>query len=285
MKSNIVKVAGIIIGLAFVFSLLPHSIATVEWSDDFNDGDYVGWTVTAGNWMVVSNGFYLASTYVSEAYNYDRIWHPSTQVVGTWSFNVSVVNNELAFVNILFMANGTDTYNPDPGEQYICDYAGYGVRLNYGDVYLFKQDGYHEDTTLLAAGYDVYDRDKEIGNSGWVHVDVTRNSTGAIYVYVNAADYNAEPDIIHVDTDYNYSERFVMNSYFYTGICFDEIVVDDEILFPRTTTPETTSETPTTPTTDGGTTPPPPMDPTLLIAGAGVVGVVVIVAVVFLRRR
>jgi hypothetical protein len=136
-------------------------------------------------------------------------------------------------------------------------------------------------------GYDVPLADATIDDMGsWAHVDITRNSTtGCINVYFNATSSIAEPDISHVDNDYNYSEVFVM-AHDRNGFRFDNIVVDNETLITPvistpTPTPSPTPTQSTTPTNGNGE--PPDMTMMYLIAGGGVAVIVVLVIVVKMR--
>ena len=270
MKSQLLKITGLFIGLVFVFSLLPQTAATVVWEDNFDDGNYNGWTVTEGGYEVIDSN-YLRTSF-PEGAHHCRIWHSSDQVVGTWSFDI----RPSAFqCEVLFMANGTD-----PPE----DYDGYGIKLTEDYISLIKRKGSWDggDTTLAYSSIG----DTE---SKWTHIDVTCDDTGEFNVYVNATSNSAIPIINAVDTEFSYSERFVLDCHWALS-SFDNITVDNEILItpiPTTTSEPTTTTTPTDTsptTTDGGTTPP-PISTTLLIIGAGVGGVVIIAAVVCMRRR
>jgi len=265
LKAEIVKLTALLFGLIFVFTLFTQSAAAVVWSDNFDDGNYNGWTVIEGHWQVTDG--YLEDYYVDE-FIY-MIWHDSSQVVGTWSFDLyQSGTGDNARSICLFMANETDDYN----------YYGYGLRITETSVLLMKQEG--QRITAETLSFVVFE---DFLNT-WTHFDVTRNSTGGLHVYVNATSTTTEPDITVVDTEYSYSERFV---WYALGIFvhIDNITVDNEILItppePTTTTTETTTTSDTT-TTDGTAL---PIDTTLLIAGAGVVGVIIIAAVVFTRRR
>ncbi|MFW9927708.1 MAG: hypothetical protein ACFFDM_13235 [Candidatus Thorarchaeota archaeon] len=140
-----------------------------------------------------------------------------------------------------------------------------------------KLDG---ESAPASLGFAVFDDLLQV----WMHIDVTRDSAGEINVFLNATSDTEEPIISFVDTEYSYSERFVIEEVGRGGDRFDNFTVDDAILItPPETTPTDTTTTTTDTTTDGGT--PPPIDTTLLLMGAGVTGVVIIVVVVLLKRR
>jgi hypothetical protein len=261
MKTRFLKISASLICLVFAFCLVTSSDAAIVWEDNFNDGNYDGWTVSVGDWRV-SDG--VLETYYVSSYIW-RIWHPSTQVVGTWSFDVETSTFAVFENTFLFMANGTDT---------TFTYDGYGIKITHDD-FLFMKFYEGSSIPLKMASID--------GIAGsWAHVDITRNSTGEFHVYINATSSIAEPDISIVDTEYSYSEQFVINSN-QEGFLLDNIVVDDEIkITPLVSTPTTTTNTTISSTTTNGGDTPPPIDTTLLIVGAGVV---IVAAVVFMRRR
>ncbi len=274
MNRTQLKCAGILISLVFVFSVFPQSAATVEWEEYF-DGDWDGWTVTAEyncDWVITNNAL---DTDTDAVEGICRMWHESNITVGTWKIDCLVPINGDGIPRILFLANGTDP--PGASED---DYQGYGIEVFPPNdaIYLYKQDGdWQFGDQLLASApvEDAYDT--------WITYAITRNSTGGINVYINPASSVAEPDISFVDTEFSYSERFVLEVHFGNAM-FDNITVSDTIDYtPPEHTP--TSPTDTTPTTDDTTPPPQPMDPTLIIAGAGVAGIVIIAGVVFMRRR
>ncbi|MFW9927709.1 MAG: hypothetical protein ACFFDM_13240 [Candidatus Thorarchaeota archaeon] len=106
MKTGILKISGVLIGLIFVLSFLPQSAATAVWSDNFDDGNYAGWTITEGTWSVVSG--ILESEDLGFSYGLQRIWHASSQIEGTWSFDHWSIDTWYSFeATIMFMANGT----------------------------------------------------------------------------------------------------------------------------------------------------------------------------------
>ncbi|MFW9767367.1 MAG: hypothetical protein ACFFF9_10390 [Candidatus Thorarchaeota archaeon] len=254
MKNIILRCTALIISLVFVFSLVPHSVAAVVWEDNFDDGNYDDWTVSQGSWDA-SNG-YLVAEYGSDLLH--EIWHNSSQIEGTWSFDLFLVydSNDYGSMYFDFIVNGTSEYS-------------FHVSCDEGNPIVALIGG----ATLESAGL-------AIGNQTWTHIDITRNSTGGMHVYVNATGPVAEPILSAVDTTHSISERFeIVSTYSVEGSRVDNIVVKDtiDIVPPESTTPTTSDPTPTT--TDGGG------DTTLLIIGAGVAVIAIIAAVVFMRRR
>ncbi|MHA2320447.1 MAG: hypothetical protein ACXACG_02220 [Candidatus Thorarchaeota archaeon] len=262
METDLLRITGILIGLVFVFSLLPQSAATIVWSDNFDDGNFDGWTVTEGSCDASSE--YLVGVYNGELRH--KIWYPSSQIVGTWSFDVYPGDQRPeqggGTIEVEFMGNGTDRYmlSIRPSNDYDALH-----------VY-FKNNNFPLGYVEIEGGLDT-----------WTHYDVTRNSTGGLSLYVNATSTTDEPVLTAADTMYSYSDRFTVIFHYREDSRIDNVVVDDEILFPYDTTTSQSENTTTTTTTNGGATF--PIDTTLLIAGAGVAGVVIIAAVVCMRRR
>ena len=271
MKTRIMKFTALLFGLIFVFSLFPQSAAAVVWSDDFDDGNYDGWTVELGDFLV-TDGELLSQS----GDNVRMIWHASSQTVGTWSFDHwHPTHTNIHTQNFIFLASGDVT--PSPA------YSGYGIRITECTIFLIRYD----EGTSVSLAFTILETFYET----WTHYDITRNTTGGFHVYANATSTTAEPNLVVVDTTYDISDKFLLregnygNTYPVSRI--DNITVDDEILItppePTTTETTTTSDTTTTETTTVGDVF--PIDTTLLLAGAGVVGVIIIVAVVFTRRR
>jgi hypothetical protein len=230
----------------------------VVWEDNFDDGNYDDWTVSNGSWHVVDGS--LEAVYGTDLLH--EIWHNSSQIEGTWSFDLFLVydSNDYGSMYFDFIVIGTSEYSL----RVSCDEGNPVVALMGG-------------VTLESAGLAV-------GNQTWTHFDITRNSTGGMHVYVNATGSVAVPILSAVDTTHSTSERFeIASTYDVEGSRIDNIVVKDTIDITPT---YSTTPTGTTPT-NGGTSPPPqPIDTTpLYIVGAGVVGVAIIAVVVFLRRR
>ena len=263
MKTRLLKCIGVFIGLIFIFSLLPQSAAEVVWEDDFETG-MDGWTVIVGHWRVADG--MLEAYYVDDLDH--RISHPSSQVVGTWSFDMYHPSAE-CYTTMWFITNGTDT----PDENY-----GYGLRIGGDLIYMVKLEGDYLSSSPIAGA--VYESDDDFEDV-WIHINITRDSAGEFNVYFNETSTIAEPIFSCTDTEYNYSTRMLIDFGGAVVEKFDNIVVDDEILItPLDPTPTPTPTSPTSPTS-----PETAIDTTLLIAAAGVGGVVIIAAVVCMRRR
>jgi hypothetical protein len=213
-----------------------------------------------------------------------RIWCPSNQTTGTWSFDyLNIVDGPDAAhgdffckYNVHFMATGSAS---SPG----CNISGYSIQFSEDVIYILRYDDY--DPVLLKMVL----LEGQWGTS--TKYDITRDALGAIRVYANATTSIAEPVIECVDTTYNHSEKFMINLYYnnypYRLSSIDNIVVDDNITVvpppPPTPTPPESS------TTEPNTTPEPTglgftLDPMLLVVGGGAV-VLLLILVIIVKRK
>ncbi len=214
MKTKILKFTALLFGLIFVFSSFPQTAAAVVWSDNFDDGNYDGWTVELGSFLV-TDGELMSDTGTTIRI----IWHASSQTVGTWSidhWNPTHVN--IHAQNIIFLASGDVTPT--------ADYSGYGIRIREASVFLLRYD----EGVSVSLVFTLFENFEQT----WTHYDITRNSTGGLHVYVNATSTTAEPDLVVVDTTYDHSNKFILrggnNIGAYAVSQIDNITVDNEIL-------------------------------------------------------
>jgi hypothetical protein len=145
-----------------LFMTFPCKAATV-WSDNFDSGNYNGWTVT--------NGTFSAEDHTLRSIGGGGvIIHPSSVTTGTWSFDILGVNDT---------GVGLMSSYPVPFSL---------ARSGYGWIGIAKEG--------LVLGLDVaqggagvrvgqYDYPSSKGASGWQHIDVTRSSDGRTCVYLN----------------------------------------------------------------------------------------------------
>ena len=255
-----------LIGLLLFVSVNP-AVAAEVWSDNFDDGNYDGWTVEYGGYRVTDG--VLENHFVDLDTHGHIIWHSSSVTEGTWSFDVNIDHNHPGSVMCMFMVNGTSRL----------DYEGYYLTIEDNDVMI----GYAIVQSLGSQHYllDINESFDDFQDT-WTHFDICRNDTGGINVFVNET-YSAPAVSAVPSIQYDYSERLVLQTWAGYDTQFDNVTVYDEDLHPVWTDP--LNET-TTPTTDGGTTPPPDgIDPTtmLIIAGGGIAVVVVIVVIVKMR--
>jgi hypothetical protein len=234
--------------------------ATVVWSDNFDDGNYDGWTILGYNSTIdpVAGNFSATSgmlTSLDDDANIAR--HDSTTSVGTWSFDLFVPHETdgLGAIDVMFMSNGTRPY-PEYSSMTVSFEAWY----DHNRFDLWELRGNHQGVLL-----DYYIPSG--GIEGWWHVDVSRSSDGHYWGYLNGTLI-----MDTINNDVTSSDYFEFFSWNVTGAAIDNIVVNDTV----TTPPPTTTPT--------ATAPPPNMPYILITVGVAVV-VLLLVAVVFLRRR
>ena len=162
----------IILLCASWFTTFPCEAATV-WSDDFDDGDYEGWTVTIGSFSAEEN------TLEAGTGDLNFVYHPSSVATGTWSFDIS--SETFALVYFMCSDGAIDQVNPISIDRIAHPDPACFLTINWvtDSVGLYRsiRDGDRSDDVRLAA------YDSKTGFSGWQHIDVTRNSDGRICVY------------------------------------------------------------------------------------------------------
>ena len=256
-----------IVMLMFVYQPIMCNAAVV-WSDDFDDGNYDGWTV--------EDGSFSASEYMLEATGDfpNNIHQESSVIWGTWSFDVLIETAPsgycLVFLNGLDFEWLGDAFGSGPGKGFI-------LRFQRDSLTLYKFTGGE-----LGASMGSYTHDSNF--DGQMHFDITINSDGKTFVYL---------DEVEVIESLNIG-AFETSEYFHLmipqGIAFDNISVSDTIdiqtetttttidTTTETTTEETTTTTSTTPEGDGTDT------TMMLLIGGGLAAVVVVLLIVWKVR-
>jgi hypothetical protein len=216
------------------------------WSDDFDDGDFDGWTICE-NWLYDSGSNWSATNYYLQCTQSDSgiISHLSDTAYGTWicDFKVDEAQVELGtYASIVFISSNLDGATDD--------LACYWISFSVGSTsegYIFAPSlEKYKDTD----GATIANSETHLPVAGWHHIEVTRTTGGLFSVY-----HNGSLILQGTDTDIDTSELFS----FWTSrwSMFDNIVVDDA----------------------------PPID-WLLIGVAGLSAVVIVaVLVIILKRR
>jgi hypothetical protein len=250
------------------------------WSDNFNDGNYDGWTIC--------DNAALAAQFPSAGFNESQwsaadnhlkldqedmgiITHPSNVANGTWSFDIklneTLIDSTTEF-QFAFIADDliltTDDF--DLTQRYCINL---NVLSAAETMALSLRKRLSGEFTVIDT-YGTY-----VPVTGWHSINITRTEAGLMSVYLN------DTHIMQVmDTDIDTCELVWL--WFEDGTMIDNIVVNDEVLITHTT-PTPTETTPTT-TTTTPTTPPPPFD-WLPIAIIGASAVVIVAVLVFVLRR
>ncbi len=242
--------------------------ATMVWSDNFNDGNHDGWTVTGINMTVVPSvlvdGDYsvdddlLRATGEGGGWIWNLASHASTVATGTWSFDIDSPEVEpgLTHFYVFFMSADTDFVDGIPD--------GYAFKVEM-TLYLgfrgFELEKFTDGDSQQLAQYQT---NQDV--LGGYHIDITRDSSGQFNIWINGTHRMATQDQSITSSEYF---RFSTPA----GPAIDNIEVYDSIEFDTSTTAAST-----TPTSPG-------MDLTipLIVVGIGVV-VVVIIAVIYLKK-
>jgi hypothetical protein len=180
----------IALGIAFLLSnphVIPPPCAAIEiWADDFNDGNYDGWTIWASNttgfnpWTNVTGGSFEIDDGALRANGTNVEWnladYPSSVAYGTWSFDLDIVDTWRSEFGVQFFKYDTTPRDGPPGQCYdlviVTEFLSTGVF----DVRLIHRN----DQSSFSLGRTVIN-----GFSGWYHFDVTRDTNGQFYVYIN----------------------------------------------------------------------------------------------------
>jgi hypothetical protein len=235
----------------------------VVWSDDFNDGNYDGWTICDnstlhdGNWGFSGSNWTAASFYLQVEAGYGEagwgiISHPSNVAYGKWSFSfranetlVESLDRPEPIANFAFISE--NFYDWD---DYGSDATGYWI--NIGTV--ATAVGYELEIRLGGSvdGVDALDDSLEdlLPIAGWHQIEVTRSAAGLFKVF-----HNGSLILQGQNTEITTSEMiWLWNGY---ESMIDNIVVDDA----------------------------PPLDLLpIAVVGASAV-VIIVIVVIFLRRR
>lgn len=205
-----------------MMTVVPCS-SEVVWSEDFNDGDMDGWTVTQGN-FTVENG-YLESIvnekYLEDFYLLSCCFTQSTVSVGTWSFEIMFdCSSEYPEIAVEFMTKKQTRWSRGMsplGEVYGI-YAGW----EYPNIYELYTAPYFPSSTKI----EMYPTVPGTKRKVWHHIDITRDEEGRIQVY-----FDGVLGINEVDTRLTESYYFgVMLDYHHIGKTYiDNIVVSDTI--------------------------------------------------------
>lgn len=211
-----------------------QSVASVVWSDNFNDGNYDGWTVyginsykygrsvrTEGSFSAADGTLRATGEPTDEGNLWNYIEHPSTVAWGTWSFDVYITDTPGHHFYVWFMINDWASF---PLSAY-----GYDIALFRREYALWKRAG------DLAWGGTIVLDSVRIGLDqvyGWKHIDVTRDADGQFFVYINGTLL-----LEKVDTEITTSTHFRFGTE--AGPALDNVVVSNTVdITPALATPE-----------------------------------------------
>ncbi len=255
--------------------------AVIDWSDDFNDGNYDGWTVTRGSFTI--SGPPTCS--LTGLTSLNEIQYPSSRSNGTWFFDLYENSTHENGLEVLFTATGNDQ----------TEFEGYSIHVRYGgfhDITLFRWN--YSDLWEASVKFPLEDYETPESYSGWFRYRITRTATGDIYVNRNGEliiSSTFASNEWQFASPNNHSDKVVFRCE--AGDALDNFYVGTymETPTPSTCTGTVTTSTTTstaitsTTTTETDTTGGMPSDPLLLVATAIGIGILIIVAVVYKIRK
>jgi len=182
----------------------------VVWSDDFNDGNYEGWTINENPAFATGPNWTAANHYLEfNQSGFGVISHPSSVVNGMWSFDVKP--HESSFTEVVFISNNI-TEQADMN-----DWVGYWIHFEASadNIILSLREKNGGPFTTV----DSYETSIPI--AGWHHIDVTKTEAGLFKVY-----HNGSLIMQGVSTEIDTSVMFAV--YAENSQAIDNIVVDDQ---------------------------------------------------------
>jgi len=136
------------------------------WSDDFNDGNYEGWTVQNGT-FTVKNGRLKAGPG-----SYNVIMHQSSVAFGTWSFDL--FSNSSAVIVFIGTYPLYSSLAPNQGYK-----LSQGGATGYF-IQRYTSDSPHGSVSRWDRSFGY-----EVSAFKWQHINITRSQDGHICIYDN----------------------------------------------------------------------------------------------------
>ena len=220
----IVQTTALMILLILSLSSVITSRAAIVFSEDFDDGNFDGWTVTgtslfSGARTVIAKGNFsatdktLRATGTTKPGAYSILTHPTITTKGTWSWDL-YFNKEGTMVGY----TGIVTFADKPVVTTPLDWSAYGIQIGDSGTLTFMryQNGF--DTQI---GYGKFTSKP----GSWTHIDLTRNEKGRFCLY---ADGNLSMNV----TDIKISTFEYFGFWLVPGPAIDNIVVSDSMFVP-----------------------------------------------------
>ncbi len=215
VKSTRTVLSLVVIGLLVTVAFLtPNCIAQTDWSDDFTDGDYTGWTVLNGSFSASSQS--LQAVGGSLGSNWNLITHDSDITQGFWSFNLhgnTSTYHSADFIEIMFLCDELNT----PVEiatgtwstvSVFAPLNGYSLLIIIYSIYQATSIQLYKWTNGVGEWLNTTDLYTDIETTGWKHYNITRDANGNINFYMNDT-----LTLSATDTGYKVSTSFCMWSY------------------------------------------------------------------------
>ncbi|MFW9832399.1 MAG: hypothetical protein ACFFEK_00225 [Candidatus Thorarchaeota archaeon] len=201
------QLVGFLLVILSVAVFIPTMSSAAEvWSDDFQDGDYVGWTVLTGTFSAEKQ--FLQGV---ESEGYQSIQHSSSVAYGNWSFDVY--------------------HNSSVASHFYRVYSFMADELIEGSVVyagvMVPRNGYSIDFAALGADFNRWENgspltrgDFSITFSGWRTITIIRDRTGHFEFYLNET-------LVEEADDTTYTTSAVFGWCSMPGNAIDNIIVSE----------------------------------------------------------
>lgn len=188
----------VIILMSLLIACSSSEDASIVWSDDFDDGDLDGWDV----WY--QKGLYSVDDGVLTIKTGGDLYHKSTVLNGTWSFDLYLDDNSDTTHEFRF-TEGTNNFQNLEVKQ-----------AHNTQIWITTQ---RDDGEAIPSYIDLEER-----LAGWHHFDITRDKSGLIKVYLDGQFI-----LEHFDDREFAAEKLVI-MYCCSGPVLDNLVVRDQII-------------------------------------------------------
>ena len=177
---------------------------SIVWSDDFDDGDMEGWEHLLGEPYVHEVAVYFGDSG-------GGILYPNTVKTGTWNFDVFICEESRRTPEIWFILA---ELGPD-------QYANFTINITQQPITLLEITRLDGNEETLIDKVTVREPEKL---TGWHHVDITRDDSDNVNIYVDSALIS------------KFNEEFPYDSsvFFYYVICdgpaLDNMIVRNQVI-------------------------------------------------------
>jgi hypothetical protein len=255
------------VGLGILFLICcisfnsPAGRSAVVWASDFTGGNIAGWEIWGMNYTEPAGPLPPNYSVAEDMLRFQGLtnhWtiasYNTTLGVGTWSFDLDVQDQERHHFYVAFFGGYWDNDSiawPDwqPSVPYEYGIAPFtDAYLDWDSEFVLYRASVGRGSFVTLARYSPPEM------IGWHHIDITRDASGLLGVYLNGTLCMSATDTLYTTTE-------CFKIYSGMGPAIDNIVVQD--------------------------IPPTPIDPLLIavIGGVAVVVIVIVIVVILIRRR
>ena len=211
---------------------LNPALASVVWSDNFDDGDLTGWKISGASYagrnlieLVVAPGNFsvadgaLRETSAPKMLGYSYIARPNTVTKGTWSFDV-FFSEEGTFngVPVIFDLSDKDEVLKSTW----MEWHGYEIRGSQsGTLSMSRLDRAMGNPFLHTNNTHSFSKTVNV----WHHFDITYDGMGSFLVYV-------DNELCLNQTDTTVMSFNCFGFFMQAGTVIDNVVVRDDVIVP-----------------------------------------------------